>query len=1525
MKRKKSRFVRLTVIFTVLAACLFDFGGAGLPVSSGFASEALPEEIVNPDFETGDLTGWTVQGEAFGAADVTDQATYWDVNKPFNHHGQYHLWGFKDGEDGQTGILESSHFRLAGNPDVEGSGRVSFLIGGGKNQATPYVALVRASDGKELFKATGPDDEAYTRVIWEASEYIGQELFFRVVDQEAGGFGHLNVDDFRTKLLPTTIENPGFESGNLTGWTIAQGDAFNGAVTDASTYWGGARRFEQQGTYHLWGFAGASEQEADARTGVLESSRFEVAGTGVVSFLIGGGQDGDNLYAALVRASDGQELFKATGTQSETYSRVEWDAKEYLGEEVYVRLVDRSTGEFGHLNFDDFRTNVVPAAESGRYTIPNPDFETGDLRGWTAEGDAFTGTVTNRSSYWDENLPFNQQGTYHVWGYSGAPEGMNPDSRTGSLTSGTFVLGGSGTIDFLIGGAKDPDNLYVALIRAADGAVLMKETGPQLPEFESYRKVSWNASKYLGEEVYLKITDQSTTGHINVDGFNVYVPGVIGGWSFDEGSGQTAEDSVTARKDPIDYVFNQARYKPSNDPQRRKGIKGNALLFDGYSTWVTRKGADIEKPQDALTIEAWVAPRSYEWGDEHRLSAIVNQHDRENRQGYILGMYRHGSWSMQLGLNQEWVEAWSNDHPLAKNKWNYVVATYDRELSKIKLYLNGVEVASQDTPRGAPITPSDRELVIGQNNQGVLLAGTFTLNMFNGVIDEVRIHDRAMTAEEIKASFEQYLAPYGGQIPSIPQQDLAWDRNLLAADRYRPQYHLTSPGQWMNEPHAPIYFNGQYHLFYQFNPQGPYWHQIHWGHWVSPDMVHWRDAGIALAPENNNLDPDGDWSGSATYDESGIPALFFTAGNDSASPNQRTGLARSTYPQDGDNDLTNWAKHPVPVTVQEPGTGAWGQFRDPFVFKDGDEWVQLVSSGLEGKGGTVLVYASQNMTDWEYKGPLYESDYLKYPYLGKVWELPVLLPVGKDKDGKQKHIFLISPVGEGADVEVYYWIGTWNHEAYRFTPDQEEAQLIDVGDFHFTGPSGMVDPVTGRAILFTIAQGERTPQVDYDSGWAHGGGLPVQLFLREDGKLGVEPIAELQSLRNQELASFEYQNLEQANELLRNIKGDMLEMIIEFEPGSADQYGIKVLRSPQGEEETLIYYDAKASTLNVNRDKTTLDPDARTRGIQGGKLELAGENLRLHLFLDRSMIEAYANGLKSLTTRAYPSRYDALGLQIWANGTLNVKSMQVWSMNSAFGETIPAFAKPERPPYAELANHDFATGDLTGWTVVSGNTFSDGNVTDRNDWGWGGPFNPSGVIPGKYHLWGIRPGDVGDEGTGELHSQNFILGGDGQIDFLIGGGKDPDKLYVALVRTSDGKELMKSTGNNYEMYQRKFWNASAYIGEELFIKIVDQSTGGWGHINIDDVNVPVKIEVSLDGLMNRVRDLAEAGALDRSLEKQLTVKLGQAKHQLEKGNKRQVMKHVDDCLKLLEKSDAGGPVKSSISMYAGWLSAEWSK
>lgn len=205
--------------------------------------------------------------------------------------------------------------------------------------------------------------------------------------------------------------------------------------------------------------------------------------------------------------------------------------------------------------------------------------------------------------------------------------------------------------------------------------------------------------KYYNKGLYIKVVDQSDQASISVDAFQANGAGNIFVMKFNEGVGKKALEEMQNLQHDVNYVFNNARYMSSKDPRwTQRGVKGGALLFDGYSNYIEVNPKDTIPVSDALTIEAWVAPRSYEWGDGNKLSAIVNQSDQDKAEGFSLGMYRHGTWSMQVGIGGQWIQVWVNDHPLEKYKWNYIAATFDKKVGQIKLYLNGEEVASQATP-----------------------------------------------------------------------------------------------------------------------------------------------------------------------------------------------------------------------------------------------------------------------------------------------------------------------------------------------------------------------------------------------------------------------------------------------------------------------------------------------------------------------------------------------------------------------------------------------------------------------------------------------------------------------------------------------------------------------------------------------------------------------------------------------------------------------------------------------------------
>jgi sucrose-6-phosphate hydrolase SacC (GH32 family) len=753
-------------------------------------------------------------------------------------------------------------------------------------------------------------------------------------------------------------------------------------------------------------------------------------------------------------------------------------------------------------------------------------------------------------------------------------------------------------------------------------------------------------------------------------------PTLLSYWALDEHGGSVALEAHSGRRDQIDYVFNQARFKPSSAPLWRSPstcVKQGCLLFDGYSTVLRAPALSDSQLARGFTLSAWVAPHAFEFGDGGHYSAFLSQFDAKAKQGFSFGVYRFGTFGMQLGFGDAILDVRAKNHRLARDTWSHVAASYDPVTRQVTLYLNGKRVALAIAPSQGHFSLPSSGMIIGQHSQPEQVGGIFQLNTFLGLMDEVRIDAGAIDATTLTRRMADDLASHAGQVPVLTAADLDIAPVIFDGDRHRPQYHLLPDAGWMNEPHAPFYYQGQYHLFFQKNPFGPFWHQIHWGHWVSTDMVRWRELPIALAPEDDGLATDGIWSGSATYAADGTPVLFFTAGNDAARPNQRTALAT---PADlGDPDLVRWNKYPTPVTVQQPGLGRFGEFRDPFVFRDGvrQRWFQLVGSALPGGSGTALVYESADLHNWTARGPLFSIDASAFPGMQATWELPVLLPVGKGRDGLERHVFLIDVRGQA-----YYWTGVFDAASARFTPDVAAPRTFDVGEGHFSGPSGFVDPKTGRSIVFSIAQGERSLRDEYDSGWAHNAGLPLSLSLGADGDLRLAPIDELSNLRQRKLLDLHATSVEQAALALATIQGDLLEVELELAPGSAvGKRGLTLRATPDSAEHTDLYVDTAQQRLEIDRRHATLDATARSHGVQGGHFTLGDNNLRLRVFLDRSMLEAYVNERKSLTSRVYPTRLDAKGLGLLALPGDHVVTLKVWEMGAANGKpVVPALDSP---------------------------------------------------------------------------------------------------------------------------------------------------------------------------------------------------------------------------------------------------------
>jgi beta-fructofuranosidase len=462
-------------------------------------------------------------------------------------------------------------------------------------------------------------------------------------------------------------------------------------------------------------------------------------------------------------------------------------------------------------------------------------------------------------------------------------------------------------------------------------------------------------------------------------------------------------------------------------------------------------------------------------------------------------------------------------------------------------------------------------------------------------------------------------------------------RQQMAHDPHRPRYHFQSPSNWMNDPNGFIHWQGEYHLFYQHNPFGPLHANMHWGHAVSEDLVHWRDLPLALTPTPGGFDKEGCWSGCAV-DNNGVPTLVYTG----VFPEVQI-VATSA-----DNLLT-WDKHTAnPVIAAPPADLEVTGFRDPCVWREADTWYLVIGSGIKNIGGAILLYRSPDLINWEYMHPLCVGNKVE---TAEMWECPSFFPLG------DKHVLFVS-VFLFACVE--YFVGTYRD--YKFEPEFHTP--LDYSSLFYAPQS--INDAAGRRLLFGWIREARSDALVEAAGWSGMQSVPRILLLRPDGLVGIEPAAELQALRGQHTHYSDRSLSPFTTDKLDDVQGNSLEIIAEFVPGSAQEYGVKLLCSPDGEEETLVVYDRVTQTLTIDRARSCANPEGVEITPQTGTLNLAeGEPLKLHIFLDCSVIEVFANGRMALTSRIYPTRPDSQGLALFTRaGGITLNQMDVWQMNS---------------------------------------------------------------------------------------------------------------------------------------------------------------------------------------------------------------------------------------------------------------------
>lgn len=489
-------------------------------------------------------------------------------------------------------------------------------------------------------------------------------------------------------------------------------------------------------------------------------------------------------------------------------------------------------------------------------------------------------------------------------------------------------------------------------------------------------------------------------------------------------------------------------------------------------------------------------------------------------------------------------------------------------------------------------------------------------------------------------------------------------REKLVGDKFRPRYHFVPPeGHW-NDMNGVVFWKGRYHIGYlQKIPNSPGERDFSsWQHVSSRDLLHWRYHKTSLREPFEGL--KGDYFNSGDVMEGvEVPTIITNM--------PRQGIV--VY-QCHDDELDDWiplAENPV-IPLDPTGDGLGGSrgsskefpecvIFDPSGWKEGDTYYALVGNknhrpGYEGD--STSLFKSKDLAKWEYIGPFYKSD-RKWTDEIEDCACSNFFPFG------EKHMMVMhthQPFGKAQ-----YYIGRYENE--QFYPEIN-GQLSWLGAM-LSGPETLIDD-RGRRIFWGWLRDARAWE---ETGWNSIMTLPWHFTPAQDNSLKIDPVEELRSLRYDEKHHDDVTLSAGEEVVVDGFTSDCMEIKLTIEPGAATQFGMKLLCSDNGEEETVITYETQKEQFVIdfeNASEEEIDYPCGRMLLTSGSLKqtipyaLAGnEVLNFDIFVDRSVIEIFVNSDICMVQRVYPMRKDSKQFRLFASdGKIAAKNIVKWDMDA---------------------------------------------------------------------------------------------------------------------------------------------------------------------------------------------------------------------------------------------------------------------
>lgn len=680
------------------------------------------------------------------------------------------------------------------------------------------------------------------------------------------------------------------------------------------------------------------------------------------------------------------------------------------------------------------------------------------------------------------------------------------------------------------------------------------------------------------------------------------------------------------------------------EPENIPGAAGNALRFDGFSTYARGSVEPGSTNEQTITFSMWVAPETYpvialDTPTDEKIT-LAGTFDEPSKTGWRFNLGYTGKYGFEC-FSSGWKVSIVAPDILPTYEWSHLAAVVDGK--KASLYRNGVLVGTSNTM--GHVDNSSPTLFIGKS-YGDSFAGPFMLNTFNGLIDDVEVFDEALSPERI-AEF----TPQNSADLSVPAS--RYENQLL-----RPRFHGMPATAWTNECHGMTYANGRFHLFFQKNANGPYMTRLHWGHISSPDLANWREERIALAP-GEPYDIKGCWSGAVVSDPiltDGKPAAIYTA------VDYAKASICMAFPDDP--DLISWTKSSSNPLLNGRPAGLSDDFRDPYFFRNGDDAYIIVGTSKNNLGATTLHKMNPATKSFDNDGRIFFSA-TDAAEQGTFWEMPNITPMG---DGKW--LFTCTPLGTRDGVKCLYWVGTIASDgSFKPITGPHPVELNSKDGYGLLSPT--VYQHDGKTIALGIVPDKLSAEDNYSLGWAHCYSLPREWSIGTDGKLIQKPYAGLSVLRSGDPVVLD--DLEISGERpLDKLSGRQVEILASFTVGSSP-FGFRFLDGGK------LYYNPVSGELvadltGINR----WDNDRQTySGIYRMTLPerpAVGSEMKINMFVDGSIIDLFVNDKYAQSIRLFPLDDSAGSYTVYSEGPVKLNSLRAWVLkagdNSGVGNTI---------------------------------------------------------------------------------------------------------------------------------------------------------------------------------------------------------------------------------------------------------------